>query len=89
MISQSNSVVFEVVDGRAVLVDPSGSELITLNPVGSMIWNALSEPTDADSIAERLLPEFEDVTRDQLHGDIVAFIEELTGLGLLTSETDA
>lgn len=89
MISQSNSVVFEVVDGRAVLVDPSGSELITLNPVGSMIWNALAEPTDADSIAGKLLPEFEDVTHEQLHADVVAFIEELTELGLLTAETDA
>lgn len=89
MISQSSSVVFEVVDGRAVLVDPSGSELITLNPVGSMIWNALAAPTDADAIANQLLPEFEDVTREQLHDDIVAFIEELTELGLLTTEADA
>lgn len=89
MISQASSVVFEVVDGRAVLVDPSGSELITLNPVGSMIWNALAQPTDADAIADRLLPEFEDVTREELHGDIVAFIEELSELGLLTTEAGA
>lgn len=89
MISQSNSVVFEVVDDRAVLVDPSGSELITLNPVGSLIWEALAEPTDAESITERLLPKFEDVTRDELHADIIAFIEELTELGLLTAEADA
>ncbi len=89
MISQSSSVVFEVVDGRAVLVDPSGSELITLNPVGSMIWDALAEPTDVDAIADRLLPEFEDVTHEQLHGDIVAFVEELNELGLLATEADA
>jgi len=89
MISQSNSVVFEVVDGRAVLVDPSGSELITLNPVGSMIWDALADPTDANTIADQLLPQFEDVTHEQLHGDIVTFIEELTELGLLTSEAGA
>ena len=89
MISQSSSVVFEVVDGRAVLVDPSGSELITLNPVGSMIWNALAEPTDAAAITDRLLPEFEDVTHEQLHADIVAFLNELTELGLLTTEAGA
>jgi Coenzyme PQQ synthesis protein D (PqqD) len=86
MVSQSTSVVFEVVDGRAVLVDPSGSELITLNPVGSMIWEALAEPTDADAIARKLLPEFEDVTFDQLHGDVVDFLGELTELGLLAAD---
>jgi len=89
MVSQSNSVVFEVVDGRAVLVDPSGSELITLNPVGSMIWAALAEPTDADAVAKQLLPEFEDVSYEQLHGDVVDFIRELSDLGLLTAEADA
>jgi len=89
MVSQSQSVVFEVVDGRAVLVDPSGSELITLNPVGSLIWNALAEPTDADAIATRLLPEFDDVTHEQLHADIVEFLRELGELGLLTTEAGA
>lgn len=77
--------MYEVVDGRAVLVDPTGSELITLNPVASMIWNALEEPTDANTIADRLLPEFEDVTREQLHADVVAFLEELDGLGVLAT----
>ena len=89
MVSQSSSVIFEVVDGRAVLVDPTGSELITLNPVGSMIWGAMTEPTNADAIAAKLLPEFEDVTHEQLHADIVTFIDELTELGLLTPEADA
>jgi hypothetical protein len=84
MFAQSDKVVFEVVDGRAVLVDPTGSELITLNPVGSMIWAALEQPANADTLTERLLPEFEDVTHDQLHADIVEFLTELTQLGLLT-----
>jgi hypothetical protein len=83
MISQSESVVFEVVDGKAVLVDPTGAELITLNPVATMIWEALATPTDADSIADRLLSEFEDVTRDQLHADVVEFLGELESLGVV------
>jgi hypothetical protein len=83
MISQSESVVFEVVDGKAVLVDPTGAELITLNPVATLIWEALATPTDADSIADRLLSEFEDVTRDQLHADVVEFLGELESLGVV------
>jgi hypothetical protein len=83
MISQSESVVFEVVDGKAVLVDPTGAELITLNPVATLIWEALATPTDADGIADRLLSEFEDVTRDQLHADVVEFLGELESLGVV------
>ena len=88
MVLQSSDIVFEVVDGRAVLVDPSGSELITLNPVASMIWEALAEPSDADSIADRLLPEFEDVSREQLHADIVEFLKELDELGVLATNSE-
>ncbi len=89
MVSQSDGVVFEVVDGRAVLVDPTGSELITLNPVASMIWQALEDPTDAGAIADRLLPEFEDVTRDQLHADVVDFLKELDELGVLATASES
>ena len=84
MFQRSDDVVFEVVDGHAVLVDPSGAELITLNPVGTMVWGALEQPGDADSLADGLLPEFEGVTREQLRADVVEFLDELRGLKLLS-----
>lgn len=34
-VKRSDEVLFEVIDGTAVLVDPDGRELFTLNRVGS------------------------------------------------------
>ena len=39
---RSDEVVFEVSAGRAVLLDRTGKELITLNPVGTLVWQASS-----------------------------------------------
>jgi len=80
---RSPEVVFEVLDGRAVLVDPSGSELITLNPVGTLVWEALDEERNLDQVVDHLLPQFVGVERPELHADVSGFLRELEGLGLL------
>jgi hypothetical protein len=41
---RSPNVTYETIDGRAVLVEVAGTELITLNPVGILVWNAPSGP---------------------------------------------
>jgi hypothetical protein len=84
MLQRAQDVVYEVVDGRAVLIDPAGVELITLNPVGTLVWQALDDGGDAATLTQRLLPEFEDVTAEQLERDIDAFLSELSGLGLVS-----
>ena len=41
-------VLAEVLDDRAMLVAPDGTELITLNPTGTAVWESLAdvgEPT--------------------------------------------
>ena len=89
MVVRSGDVLFEVVAGRAVLVDPSGAELITLNPVGTLIWDALAQPADADSLTDRFQFEFEGVSSEQLRADIAAFLGELDGLSLLAEAAPA
>lgn len=89
MPQRAPDVVYEVVDGRAVLIDPTGVELITLNPVGTLVWQALDSGGDAATLAQRLLPEFEGVTAEQLERDIDAFLGELLGLGLVSDDAPA
>ncbi len=81
---RSPEVTYEVVDGRAVLVDGAGIELITLNPVGTLVWNALDGEQDAAALAESLAGRFEGVTRDQLETDIVEFLSELASSRLVS-----
>ncbi|MEP6298730.1 MAG: PqqD family protein, partial [Ilumatobacter sp.] len=42
--TRCKNVVYEVSAGRAVLMDTAGHEMITLNPVGTSVWEQLVEP---------------------------------------------
>ena len=83
---RADDVNFEVVDGRAILLDASGAELITLNPVGTLVWEALDRWDDVDALTDGLLPEFDDVPRERLHADIASFLDELREIGLVTEQ---
>ena len=85
---RSPEVTFEVVDGRAILIDSSGTELITLNPVGTLVWNALDGERDVAAVADHLLPTLEGVTKDQLETDVSSFLDEMSKEGLVV-EADA
>lgn len=86
---RSPNVVYEVVGGQAVLVDPEGVELITLNPVGTVVWEELDGEREAADLAADLLGRFEGVTRSQLEVDIVAFLSEVDAAGLVCHRDDA
>lgn len=87
-VRRSPDVIHEAVDGRAMLVSPDGSELISLNAVGTMVWDLLATPAAAEDLAAQLHPRFEDVTLDELQRDIQAFLDSLREQGLV-QETDA
>jgi Coenzyme PQQ synthesis protein D (PqqD) len=79
---RADHVIWEVTGARAVLLDPDGTELITLNPVGTLVWDAI-DGRPPDAIAELLYPQFEGVTREQLAIDVRAFLGDLEALGVI------
>lgn len=81
---RSPDVTYEIVDGRAVLVDGAGTELITLNPVGTLVWSALDGERDAAALAGDLVGDLDGVTLAQLETDIVDFLSELASSRLVT-----
>ena len=88
MFRRADNVVKEVVDDRAFLLDDRGVEMIVLNPVGTLVWDALDEPHDATAIATSLVDRFVDVTLEQLEHDVEAFLEELREAGLVVAVTE-
>jgi hypothetical protein len=68
-----------------VILDARGSELITLNPVGSMLWHALAEPSEPSGLVDRLAGEFPDVDRAQLTSDVQDFVASLLAEGLIVA----
>lgn len=77
-------VVHDVVEDRAVLVDPSGQELITLNATGSAVWQALDGARDDEALADLLHAQHPDVARDTILADVRGFLDVLLDEGLAT-----
>ena len=82
---RADNVGLQVVDERAFLLDERGTEMIVLNPVGTMVWGALDGVSAVSAIAESLAASFEDVSLEQLESDIREFLDELAGIGLVVA----
>jgi Coenzyme PQQ synthesis protein D (PqqD) len=70
---------------RAVILDAQGSTLITLNPVGSILWQELGEPKDADALTTHLCDTFPEVDPAQIRHDVNEFVDTLLAEGLLVA----
>lgn len=81
--AQNPRAAWRVYDGEAVIVSPDDSTLHTLNPVGTLIWEAADGRTPIGGIVDRIVGEFE-VSRESAHRDALGFIDLLCRRGLLT-----
>lgn len=70
-----------------MLLDATGSELITLNAVGSVVWIELDGARGASELAADLVERFAGVGLKELGDDIATFLDELVGLGLAVEAT--
>jgi len=78
-------VLAEAVDGKAALVNPEGTELITLNQVGTLVWDALAagSPVEAQVLHRTVQDAFPAVEVAVIARDVDAFVAELQSLGLI------
>ena len=83
-VGRNPDVVSDVVEGKAVLVDPAGRELITLNAVGTLVWDALDGTRDPDEVCRVVADRYRSTPAAQVHADVRVFLDELSALGLLT-----
>lgn len=83
-VRRSPDVVDEEVDGRAVLVDAEGRELITLNPTGTLVWGLLDGERDLEEVARHVHENVGDeVALEQVEADVRRFVDELVEEGLV------
>jgi len=66
----------------AVLMNIKGGSMLTLNPIGSIIWQQLGDGRSPVQIAERLASEF-GITREQALTDVNEFVEQLQAQHLI------
>jgi len=82
-IRRREGVTFEPSGDRVVILDPAGTVMTTLNPVGARIWTELDGVRTTAQLAADLSPEFDGVDESTLAADIAEFIASLRESGLV------
>ena len=83
---RAEGVLAEILDDRAMLVAPDGTELITLNPTGTAVWETLADEGDPSAVAVKLHEQRPDVAFELLESDVRTFLTELEVAGLVVAE---
>jgi hypothetical protein len=80
-------VIWETAGSRVVLVEPTGEEIITLNPIGSLVWQSLGASETVADVVATVHAAHEDVPLERITADVHAFVAQLADAGLV--ELDA
>ncbi|MBI2059063.1 MAG: PqqD family protein [Nitrospirae bacterium] len=84
-IRRSPDVAHRIVDGEAVIVDPSTQEVHILNETGSFVWSLADGSMTAGAMAQRLSDAFE-VDAETALKDVEELLATLTSKKLLVAE---
>ena len=68
---------------RAAIYHRETRKAVTLNPVGTLLWQALEVPLSQADMVARLHAQFPQVPVETLEADVAKFVAELTGHSLL------
>lgn len=87
-IARATAIAARVLDGEMMIMSAKDSTLFTLNPVGTVIWQAADGVTPLGQIvANKVCTEFEVETAEAMK-DAECFVSELAGHGLLVVSKD-
>jgi hypothetical protein len=75
-------------DGHAVLLDADATKMLTLNPVGTLVWRHLDDDRTCADLVTLLLPKLQGVTAEQLEDDIASFLRDLVEAGVVTASDE-
>ena len=84
-LTQDRKTAYRVINGEAVIVDPSTSMLYSLNPVATLVWEMSDERTTVEEIVDRIVEEFE-VERSTAEEDCLEFVRDFVDKGILIAE---
>jgi hypothetical protein len=79
----SEKVLFQELDGEAILLDLASEQYFGLDELGTRIWQLLQQHSRLADVHAALLAEY-DVPSEQLQADLLDFIQQLTDSGLVT-----
>jgi len=80
------AVVESMAGGRVVLFNPDRQVTLVLNPVGSLVWALLEQPTAVSALAVAVSEHFEGVGQDRIRADVERFLEQLVERDMLRAQ---
>lgn len=82
VLKQNPDLVTKIIDGRAAIMDPEMCKVLSLNEVGTFIWEMVDGSNDKEVILEGICKEF-NVSKGQALFDMEEFMAVLVGKKLL------
>jgi hypothetical protein len=83
-IARSTALAARALDGEMMIMSAKDSTLFTLNPVGTVIWQAADGKTPlAEIVEQKICPEFEIAPEEALK-DAEEFVNNLASHGILS-----
>ena len=79
----NEDVLFQELQGEAVLLNLKSGVYFGLDPVGTRVWQLLADQDLLADIARSIVAEF-DVTEDRCAADLTALVAEMERHGLVT-----
>ena len=87
-LARAEGVLDTVVDGKAVLIGASGTHVVDLNTVGTLVWSGLDGTRELPDLVELVrgaMADPDEVPRTRIEADVSAFLAELRRLELVRS----
>jgi len=82
VLSKTPDAAYRIYDGEATIVLPSKAEVTVLNPVASLVWDAIDGRRTLAEILESVLRDY-DVPREQAMQDLIEFVNALHEQGMV------
>ena len=79
----NEGVLFQELQGEAVLLHLDSGMYFGLDPVGTRMWQLIAEQERLAEVASSIMAEFE-VSEDQCAADLLALVAKLEQQGLVT-----
>ena len=86
---RNNRVEAAPLNEEAILLDRTTSKFFMLNRTGSFIWERLSTPTTAESLAGEICKSFENVAPADALNDVRATLDEMLSMELVIANDTA
>ena len=74
---------FRIIDGQALIIDPSANVIKLLNGVGTQIWDWIDGKRTGNEILQNIIDEYE-VSSEIAKTDLVKFLQELLAGNIIT-----